>query len=83
MARPDVVVTQQAERYLSYVSPDTGAPPFLLMAQMLGRTPSPSQAEALALARALSGERELDLRPFARLLPPSPPAPTQLTRGVG
>ncbi|PZW39434.1 hypothetical protein C8P66_12813 [Humitalea rosea] len=70
MARPDVVVTQQAERYLSYVFPDVGAPPFLLMAQMLGRTPAPSQEEALALANALSGGRTLDLRPFARIIAP-------------
>ena len=72
MARPDMVVTQQAERYLSYVYPDAGAPPFLLLAQMLGRTPAPSQAEALALAHALSGGRTLDLRPLARLIPPTP-----------
>lgn len=75
MVRPDIVVTQQAERYLSYVFPDSGAPPFLLMAQMLGRTPAPSQPEALALARALSGGRELDLRPFARLLGAAADAP--------
>lgn len=76
MARPDYVVTQQAERYLSSVSSDFEAPPFLLLAQMLGRTPSPSQDEALAIGQALSGGRKLDMRTFSRAAPAqqSPPA---------
>lgn len=74
MAKPDLVVTQQAERYLSYVFPDTGAPAFMLMAQMLGRTPAPSQLEAVALANALSCGLTPDLRPFEKMLPPRLPA---------
>ncbi|QTI82196.1 hypothetical protein IAI58_22900 (plasmid) [Roseomonas marmotae] len=69
MARPDMIVTQQAERYLSYVFPDSGAPAFLLIAQMLGRTPAPSQVEAIALAQALSCGRVPDLKPFEKMLP--------------
>ncbi len=64
MARPDIIVTQQAERYLSFVYPDAGAPAFMLMAYMFGRAPTPTLEEALALGRVLSGGRQLDLRPF-------------------
>ena len=71
MTQPDIVVTQQAERYLSFVYPDSGAPNFLFLPQMLGRHPAPSQSEALALAKAFGFGRELDMRPFARQLTPS------------
>lgn len=66
MTRPDMIVSQTAERYLGYVFPDEGAPPFHMIAFMLGRKPEPSEEEAIALAKALCGDRELDMRPFTK-----------------
>lgn len=66
MTRPDMIVSQMAERYLGYVFRDEGAPPFHMIAYMLGRKPEPSEAEAIALAKALCGDRVLDMRPFSK-----------------
>jgi hypothetical protein len=66
MAQPDMIVAQMAERYLGYVFRDEAAPPFHMIAYMLGRKPEPSEDEAIAIAKALGGGRELDMRPFPR-----------------
>jgi ADP-heptose:LPS heptosyltransferase/tetratricopeptide (TPR) repeat protein/glycosyltransferase involved in cell wall biosynthesis len=38
-ARPDYVITENAERYLGLVAPDADAPPIFMMAPLLGREP--------------------------------------------
>jgi hypothetical protein len=52
--RPDCVVTQNAERYLTKVKSDSSAPPLLLYPATLGRSYSCTQATAQAMAAVLS-----------------------------
>jgi hypothetical protein len=61
MSRPDVVISQAAERYLSFVYPDHGAPPFLMVPYLLGRSPNFTPETARIIAAALSGDRETDV----------------------
>lgn len=65
MFKPDLVVTEQAERYLSHVWPDATAPNFLLIPQLLGRTPRFSTDEAQHFAMALSAGRATDFAPVS------------------
>jgi hypothetical protein len=64
MAKPDVIVSQCAERYLGRVFPDKAAPPFLLFPNLLGRTIAPTAAAIQAMATALSRGRDVDFAPF-------------------
>jgi hypothetical protein len=61
MTRPDVVISQAAERYLSFVYPDRSAPPFLMVPYLLGRSPNITPETARILAAALAGDREVDV----------------------
>ncbi|MGN6208015.1 hypothetical protein [Asticcacaulis sp.] len=60
MVRPDMIVTQAAERYLSKVANDDVAPPYLLLPYVLGRSPKMEPAEAALLASFFSGGRKID-----------------------
>jgi len=64
MIRPDVVVTQMAERYMTKVSPDEGAPPFLFLPYALGRTPHIAPGDAVFISRFFAQGRTPDFRPF-------------------
>ncbi|MFT8246932.1 alginate O-acetyltransferase AlgX-related protein [Roseomonas sp. BN140053] len=70
MTRPDLVVGQIAERYLSYVYPDREAPPFLLMPHIMARTPSITPEGAKILASALSAGRKPSFGLFDHLAAP-------------
>ncbi|MDT8291793.1 hypothetical protein RQ846_18940 [Roseomonas mucosa] len=64
MAKPDIVVTQAAERYLGFVHADTTAPPFLMLPYLLGRAPSFSPRAAQTIALGLAGGRKVDFGLF-------------------
>lgn len=57
-ARPDYVVTENIERYLSAVADDDDAPPCLMVASVIGQAPVYSQEMALALSYFLSENGE-------------------------
>lgn len=60
MSRPDFIVTENVERYLSSPGDDRTAPPFFLMAQLIGRDISYTPEAAAGIARFLSaGNLEL------------------------
>lgn len=62
--QPDMVVTQMAERYLSFVNPDAIAPPFQMIPYLLGRPLNISPEAAIAISRAFSGRRTPNLSLF-------------------
>lgn len=66
MFRPDMVVSQQAERYLSFVFPDEHAPNFFLVPYVLGRQPTIAPEDAEVLSKALNCGREIDNGPLRR-----------------
>ncbi len=66
MAQPDVIVSQQAERYLSWVSRDDAAAPLLFTPYLLERTPRLGVEEAEAFSRAFAGRRKVDLAGYNR-----------------
>ncbi len=55
--RPDVVVTENVERYLDVVAPDEEAPPFLLYPLLKGLAYAPSASFCEAMAAILSYPR--------------------------
>jgi hypothetical protein len=64
MVQPDIIVCQAAERYTREVSPDSKAPPFLLLPFVLGRSPEMTPKQAAFLSRALSNNRQPDFAEF-------------------
>lgn len=60
LVQPDMVVTQQAERYLSHVSPDRTAPAFFMIPYLLGRHHEMSVENAEFIASVLSCGRDVD-----------------------
>jgi hypothetical protein len=62
--RPDIVVTQTAERYMATVSADAEATPFLLYPALKGIASTPTLEFARALAAVLSYPRP----PYARFM---------------
>ncbi|SEP92975.1 hypothetical protein SAMN04488038_102245 [Solimonas aquatica] len=71
MVRPDYVVSEMAERYLSQVTPDAEAPPFLLMPYLLNRAPTWPESSIRQLTKALMGGREPAWNLFPRPQAPS------------
>ncbi len=57
--RPDIVITQNAERYFDAVTPDAEAPPFLLYPHLKGLTYTPDATFTEALSALLSYPRPL------------------------
>jgi hypothetical protein len=53
MVRPDMIVSENAERYLSGVESDREAPPFLMVPYLLGRQPRFELPAATEIARML------------------------------
>ena len=64
MIRPDIVLSENVERYLRYVTPDSERPHFALMNTMVHEE-DPTRRE---FARALSAICSFDRRPYRRLL---------------
>lgn len=64
MFQPDAIVTQQAERYLSYSFLDSEAPNFFLVPFLLNRQPAMTREEAMELSKALSCGRQIDNSPL-------------------
>lgn len=58
MVAPDIIVCQQAERYLGAVAPDREAPPFLLLPFVLGRSMSFAPDDARFVSNMLSCGRK-------------------------
>lgn len=84
--QPDVVVSQMAERYLSFVSPDAVAPPFHMIPQLLGRPMTPTPEATIAIAQALSGRRTPGPSPVRTkrvMRPAKRPACIRLERPIG
>jgi hypothetical protein len=66
MCKPDFILTEMAERYLTNTPNDEGAPPFLIMPRLLNRTPSWPEDGLRDMVRELSGEREINWALFGR-----------------
>lgn len=66
MFLPDIVVSEQAERYLSFVFPDAEAPNFFLIPYLLGRQPMIAPDAAEMLSRALNCGRMINNEPLRR-----------------
>lgn len=66
MFRPDLLVSEQAERYLSFVWPDERAPNFFLIPYLLDRRPAFSPDDAQLFSQALSCGRDIDNSPLRR-----------------
>lgn len=66
MMKPDVIISQAAERYLSFVYPDENAAPFLMTPYLLDRKPNYSIEEAEVFAEVLGGRRRIDFNLYAR-----------------
>ena len=62
--QPDMIVTEMAERYLSFVNPDSVAPPFLTIPWLLQRPTNPTPDAAKVIARVLSGRRKAAVELF-------------------
>jgi hypothetical protein len=60
MVKPDMIVSQAAERYLSKVANDDVAPPYLLLPYVLGRSPKMEPAEAALLSSFFACGRQID-----------------------
>lgn len=84
MVRPDVVISQMAERYMGSVTSDEVAPPFFMIPYLLNRPLTMTQEAALALTRVLCGPRKFDPAVFrlpaaggsTATVPPAAQAPT-------
>jgi tetratricopeptide (TPR) repeat protein len=61
-ARPDYVMSENAERYFSVIEDDDGAPPFMLVPALLQRTSSLDLHSASALAYLLTKRGEAYLK---------------------
>jgi FkbM family methyltransferase len=71
MARPTHVVSQMAERYMGRIYSDEVAPPFTMIAHLLGRTPSMELDHAQAIAQAFCGRRPFDATIFRQSAVPA------------
>lgn len=72
-ARPHLVVSQMAERYMASAVSDLSAPPFWLIPWLLGRSQKMDLETALAFTRALSSGRVFDPASL-RIAVPAPAA---------
>mgnify|MGYP000317724649 FL=1 len=66
MCKPDFVLTEMAERYLTNTPNDEGAPPFLIMPRLLDRTPSWPEEGLRDMVRELSGGCDINWGLFGR-----------------
>ncbi len=60
MVRPNLIISQMAERYMGSVASDMAAPPFMLVPYLLERPVAMDVNTALAFTRVLSAGRNFD-----------------------